>query len=182
MKTFWLRANHSRKGTSVGGSSIEHSDDLEDTTNDQTEIEVVSVNYKTCGLRSDKIARLVDWNVDVLSRLLRQVVARRNVINQMPTSSSTTPSPPCLHSEPNANTTILEEVREIIELPRFDPKVARLQQDPETIELGETVVAELRDFVNNVAAMYHDNPFHNFEHASHVIMSVSHSLSMLMTG
>ena len=173
MRTFWLKGSLSRKGTSVG-SSIEHSDEMEDTPVDQTQIEVVNSSNKANRLSSGKISRLVDWNVDVLSRLLRQVVARRNAINQMSSDSSVAPSPPSLNNDPNSTSTVLEEVREIIELPRFDPNVARVQQDPETIELDETVVAELREYVANVAAMYHDNPFHNFEHASHVTMSVSY--------
>jgi hypothetical protein len=31
---------------------------------------------------------------------------------------------------------------------------------------------QLEDYVSAVASMYRDNPFHNFEHASHVVMSV----------
>jgi hypothetical protein len=33
------------------------------------------------------------------------------------------------------------------------------------------VLDQLEDYVSAVASMYRDNPFHNFEHASHVVMS-----------
>jgi hypothetical protein len=39
------------------------------------------------------------------------------------------------------------------------------------------VIAQLSSYVSNIAALYQDNPFHNFEHASHVTMSVNKLLS-----
>jgi hypothetical protein len=32
-------------------------------------------------------------------------------------------------------------------------------------------MSQLRHYVNTIASLYQDNPFHNFEHASHVTMS-----------
>jgi hypothetical protein len=39
------------------------------------------------------------------------------------------------------------------------------------------VIAQLSSYVSNIAALYQDNPFDNFEHASHVTMSVTNKLS-----
>jgi hypothetical protein len=39
------------------------------------------------------------------------------------------------------------------------------------------VVSELKKYVTGIATMYRDIPFHNFEHASHVTMSVTKLLS-----
>lgn len=58
---------------------------------------------------------------------------------------------------PIPNKTVLDEVAEIISLPR---KTARYQQDPNKIELSSAVVRQLYRFVRQVAAMYRDNPFH----------------------
>ena len=58
---------------------------------------------------------------------------------------------------PSPNKTVLDEVAEIISLPR---KTARYQQDPNKIELSSNVVRQLYRFVREVAAMYRDNPFH----------------------
>jgi hypothetical protein len=41
--------------------------------------------------------------------------------------------------------------------------------------------AQLRGYVSAIAAMYHDNPFHNFEHASHVTQSVTKLLARVVT-
>jgi class 3 adenylate cyclase len=43
------------------------------------------------------------------------------------------------------------------------------------------VVSELKSYVTGIATMYRDNPFHNFEHASHVTMSVTKLLSRVVT-
>jgi hypothetical protein len=42
------------------------------------------------------------------------------------------------------------------------------------------VLDQLEDYVSAVASMYRDNPFHNFEHASHVVMSVVKLLSRIV--
>ena len=76
---------------------------------------------------------------------------------------------------------VLDEVQEIITLPKFDPEVAKLQGPIEDIELPEIVVTQLRNLVEQLALLYHDdNPFHNFEHASHVTMSVTKLLSRIV--
>lgn len=67
----------------------------------------------------------------------------------------------------------IEEVEEIIHLPTFDDRLLAGQRDLEKIELPSLVSIQLKAFVRNIAAMYPDNPFHNFEHASHVLMSKS---------
>jgi class 3 adenylate cyclase len=43
------------------------------------------------------------------------------------------------------------------------------------------VVSQLKSYVTGIATMYQDNPFHNFEHASHVTMSVTKLLSRVVT-
>jgi class 3 adenylate cyclase len=43
------------------------------------------------------------------------------------------------------------------------------------------VVSQLQSYVTGIATMYRDNPFHNFDHASHVTMSVTKLLSRVVT-
>jgi class 3 adenylate cyclase len=42
-------------------------------------------------------------------------------------------------------------------------------------------VSQLQSYVTGIATMYRDTPFHNFEHASHVTMSVTKLLSRVVT-
>jgi class 3 adenylate cyclase len=126
---------------------------------------------------SKKHQRLVDWNSEVLSRILREIVARRQAS--------------CFEAVPEAKlkaledaklrrkTLAIEEVEEIVALPGFDAEATRNQEDSELIELGENVTAQLREYVTIIYNMYRDNPFHNFEHASHVITSTAKLLSRI---
>ena len=111
------------------------------------------------GVFNDKTMRLIDWNVDILSQLIRQIVARREALN---CSSRKSSASPLQHNTPK-NGTVIDEVKEIIELPPFDPEAAKRQKDPKTIEISSEVSKELREFVSAVATMYRANPFHNFE-------------------
>jgi hypothetical protein len=48
------------------------------------------------------------------------------------------------------------------------------------VELSPTVADQLHDYVQEIASMYRDNPFHNYEHASHVTLSMEKMLSRVM--
>ena len=125
-----------------------------------------------------RIKRLVDWNVDVLKRLLKQVVAKRNAdINAEKYDLN---HPVMMKHEMNigSDTYVLSEVTEIIRLPGYSN--VKMEENPNKVVLPDGVEAQLRLYVASVAAMHRDNPFHNFEHASHVMMSVSKLLSRIV--
>jgi hypothetical protein len=102
--------------------------------------------------RQSKTSRLIDWNVEILSRLLKHVIARRNALGleYMPDEEVT--------FERAEGQTVLEEVREIITLPKFDASAAKRQEDPEKMELDEDVKEQLHKYVSTLAAMYRHNP------------------------
>ena len=118
--------------------------------------------------------RLIEWNVEVLSELLKQVVASH---------------PRQRHKLPKVETTdlehegtVLEQCKEIISLPRHvTMRDFKSRQDPDSVELDRKVVQQLRALVSSFADMYEDNPFHNFEHASHVTASVCKSLHRIVS-
>jgi len=123
-----------------------------------------------------RIKRLVDWNVDVLKRLLKQIVAKRNAEQKELYDLN---HPVMMKHEMNigSDTYVLAEVTEIIRLPN---KVVKLEENPNKVVLPDGVEDQLRLYVSSIAAMHRDNPFHNFEHASHVMMSVSKLLSRIV--
>lgn len=123
-----------------------------------------------------KTQRLVDWNCELLMQLLKQVVARRFALSErrsMPDALWEMARTMGLGHMP------VEEVVEVIVLPDFDERAIR-QVDPETVILSPEVSAQCRNYVALLASMYRKNPFHNFEHASHVTMSVSKLLSRIV--
>jgi len=113
----------------------------------------------------DKTQRLVDWNVQVLSNMLRKIVARRQ--------ASRKESAKIDISEASHGRMVLDEVKEVIPLPKFDKQAFQKQVDPASIELEPVVEKQLTKLMTEIASLYHDNPFHNYEHACHVTMSVS---------
>lgn len=111
---------------------------------------------------SDISKRLINWNVAVLTKLLQQIVARRESrLGSAVQKRSAGDISSCSHKG-----TVLDEVEEIIKLPEFDSTAFHNQKDPSTVTLGEKVEEQLRQFVTLVAALYRKNEFHNFEHAS----------------
>jgi hypothetical protein len=107
-----------------------------------------------------KAKRLVDWNCDQMIRLLKLVVARRSAMQRRASGDYLRNS--TAENFKNGNLrkvgTVLEEVKEIITLPRFDPKVYRSHDDPESVKLDDEVLRQLHDYVSTVATLYRDNP------------------------
>jgi hypothetical protein len=78
-------------------------------------------------------------------------------------------------------TTCLDEVKEVIILPKFDAaKAAALRDDYRKVKISNTVKAQLKEYVSTIASTYRSNSFHNFEHACHVTMSVSKLLTRIV--
>ena len=136
----------------------------------------------------EKVQRLINWNVDVLGRLLKRIIARRNALAGLPTTRSNKISNKQETFRMSSNkdnggggSTVLDEVREIIHLPPYDAVVVEKQEEADTIELGDNVKDKLTKLIRRIGSMYRDNPFHNFEHASHVTMSVVKLLSRVVS-
>jgi hypothetical protein len=111
-----------------------------------------------------KHGRLIDWNVEILATLLKRITASRGSKNH---STSEECSFKKFHGRK-----CLEEVTEIIPLFSTLPEEMETREiDKEKVTLPPGVESQLRDYVTMIACMYRDNFFHNFEHASHVLMS-----------
>ena len=127
-----------------------------------------------------KTDRLIDWQVDVFSRLLKQVIARRNASSNLEDAESQSTATVPFHWTSAPDKTCLDEVKEIIMLPEFDAQAARTQENPDEIVLDQKVIKQLRSYITAVAHMYRNNDFHSFEHACHVTMSVTKLLSRIV--
>jgi 3'5'-cyclic nucleotide phosphodiesterase/Adenylate and Guanylate cyclase catalytic domain len=114
----------------------------------------------------DDTSRLVEWNVGVFRELLEQVVSSRCQSVDL--------------NDPNTDDAMIEfsplvcplnEISEFLEIPKADILISDDLDVSQSVLLCENVEAELRDFIIAIAYSYRSNPFHNFEHASHVVMS-----------
>jgi hypothetical protein len=170
LQTFWLDfhagADYSKTGTRNSDESSEvtvHDDDEEDKWI-KAGLRPKKDSQKHESLLDEKINRLVDWNTDVLARILRHIVARNRTTVEKRASATQATSARFVRKSHGA--TVLDEVVEVIELPELNMHAAR-QMDMYSDEvLDPKVLEQLRDFIRKIATMYQNNPFHNFEHVS----------------
>eukprot|EP00980_Cylindrotheca_fusiformis_P006947 scaffold1455_cov102-Cylindrotheca_fusiformis.AAC.1 len=177
MKTYWLNTKVAKasKPSKSGNEMPVVSETISDSS------ESSSANLTVDNLHLDgvedmtKKERLVEYNVEVLTSLLQQIVASRGtVINPKDKSLSK------IEATIGTGDTVLEEFVPIIPLKRFDARDLNKRQRACSIDIGEQAKTQLRSFLRNVASMYPDNPFHNFEHASHVTASVKKLLTRIV--
>jgi 3'5'-cyclic nucleotide phosphodiesterase len=125
------------------------------------------VNFEQHGESATEAAakhqRLVDWNVDLFTKLLQKVSSRRSSNAQ---SSEYEP----LQSPDTTTVSVgypVDEVTEAIDLPTCCPfpLVSPATSTPAVVS------EQLREFILSIATVYRDNAFHNFDHASHVVMN-----------
>ncbi|GAX13385.1 3',5'-cyclic-nucleotide phosphodiesterase [Fistulifera solaris] len=126
-----------------------------------------------------KTQRLIDWNCDILLNLLKKIVQKRSKKN-LPVSLQRLMRNRIQQAEKHLGKggNVIEEIVEIIPMPEADND--HVEQDAKDVEIDPQVRDELRNLVTILSKMYHDNPFHCFEHASHVTMSVTKLLSRIV--
>ena len=166
LQTFWLEVRHDGTASVTSGSSNSDVHDHDDLKMPQPSAKPIVDSSSLARPLDAKAKRLVDWNCDQMVRLLKYVVARRNAQGRRTSavlgSGTDKESVEFRHSNLRKMGTVLEEVREIITLPKFDAKVYRNHDDPDAVQLSDDVLQQLHDYVSTIATLYRDNPFHNF--------------------
>ena len=170
LTTYWLTSNQSESTQDNGRESAPECAPMSTAQKQEDE------------MHKAKTTRLIGWNVEVLLGLIKRIGKKRASKPHGPQSMTDRIA---YESKYNSliSTAILEEVEEVIELPRdkqSDGENRSVAQDHEQMEVPPAVVEELSQFVSCIASMYNENPFHNFEHASHVTMSVVKLLSRIV--
>jgi hypothetical protein len=127
LHTYWLRTNQFEKNRSpyTDGTESDQLGQLDSMP--AIEIDVSSIS-------SDKVSRLIQWNVEVLTTLLKRIEGGRDL--------AAAPQPQLRdESWPSDDkSTVLEKVKEIVHLPQ---RRSRLFQEPETVQLSKEVHSEL---------------------------------------
>lgn len=126
----------------------------------------------------ERTLRLIDWNVEMLSRMMREIGARRMHRASRKSRGSTS----FTFQSSEMGPTPLEEVREIIALPEFNVKASVMNVEPQNIVIPQNVTDQLRHLVSAIAGSYNDNPFHSFDHASRKLTCRVKSLGHIHSG
>lgn len=163
MSTFWLNTS------SIRADVVSSSTRTIGSTNSWLRKNAPIPHIAAASFRKE---RLIAWNAELLLKFLKQIISSRD-------KDSAGYRTALLWSD--ERTTPLAEVVEVIELPnkntttntekRGGKKKPEGHGDPSSIQIKPSIVRLVHDYVAQLAAMYHDNHFHNFEHASHVTMS-----------
>jgi Adenylate and Guanylate cyclase catalytic domain len=150
MQTYWLAVfandhastSHYSSNQSAGRGSLD-------------ELECMPEEKQLKRIERSKISRLVGWNTETLLKLLKEIVARRNCTLRNFFMKRSPNEEIYKHIEGKM---VVDEIKEIITLPKFDRITAMNQQDISTIELDQEVVDQLQDYITAVASLYNDNP------------------------
>lgn len=157
MKTYWL-VKHGSHGDDHDASSFAGSGKEQDTSESE-------------GADLESEERWIEWNLEVFKGLLHQIVARRGTVAH-DTRINT-------GSLPKADMP-LSEVEEIIELPKFDKRAAKRLRENDQLRIPDKVTKQLKEYITEIADRYNNNHFHNFAHASYVVMAVTKYLNRIL--
>jgi len=185
LTTFWLvpKAGTNSSGQSSCSYSSAPSSEGDPAEPGDAVNRMENAAGKAGAVEVERKQRLIKWNTEMLSKIVKTIVAHRIDSGIQPDDSNKIVDLERGACGPGTrvSSTVVDEVVEVVHLPKFDASAQHKEPtDPDTIELPEAAVSQLEDYVQAVAAMYPNNPFHNFEHASHVAMSVQKLLSRIV--
>ncbi|GAX13615.1 hypothetical protein FisN_14Lh377 [Fistulifera solaris] len=178
LTTYWLVKDDGPHSTTSSGNSPSDGDDdaaASDEENDGGTAICIESTFAETSALTEKVQRLVKWNAEVLGKILKEVIQRRKARKNPPDFIAVRR----LEEETKLGR-VLEEATDILALPTFDAEAAARQEALPPVILDEKVTQQLEAFIHAIAMMYHDNAFHNFEHASHVTMSVTKLFSRIV--
>ena len=181
MQTYWLMVEGTASSSRSSASCY--------STTGRRSIGFAHTGLDLFGLMGSKdkldksMTRLVDWNTEIMFEILKTMSSRRNGNKNEKEKQLVDPvlEKQILCSEKSP----MHDVRMEIEFPEFDPTVEIQIQNESSSNIQFTighdkVRRELRSFVAVVASCYTKNQFHNFEHASHVVLAATKIFKRIM--
>jgi 3'5'-cyclic nucleotide phosphodiesterase len=135
-------------------------DTVTDSAEPDAEVAVERVKRQSSSVSGQQcsIERLVDWNIEMFEGLLKDMVSHQA---QHGNDVGLT----CMDSN-NNNVGLHPGVEDLLVLPLEYPTKSR-----DEVKVSGAVSAQLQEFMVELSGLYHNNPFHSFEHASHTAMS-----------
>eukprot|EP00980_Cylindrotheca_fusiformis_P025685 scaffold14455_cov105-Cylindrotheca_fusiformis.AAC.1 len=146
MQAYWLNPKASKASKSRNEMST-----VEETlkeSSDSSSVEGAFDNHDPAGIEAmTKRERLVEYNVELLTSLLQQIIASRgDDVASNDTSLSS------IEATIGAGDTVLEEFVPIISLKRFDAGELSKRHKASSVDIGEEAKTQLRSYITNVAS------------------------------
>jgi class 3 adenylate cyclase len=121
---------------------------------------------------SSKKERLIEWNTDLLLGKLAKLVATHGPVRRKRRLSIST-----TRRQSNIKSSLSGDDPAV----HFDLDLPpRSTNSTEAASLDPLIRSQLREYVGRIASLYQPNPFHNFEHASHVALSANKLLNRII--
>jgi class 3 adenylate cyclase len=177
LKTYWVTPIHSSSSTGSRTSET-HSESSQGVPLRMESFDLTIPRRHHLPDLSPHQQRLIGWTVELLAKLLREILAHRQSV-QVATEVIADDEDETFYEKHDGRFPI-DEYAECIKMPKFIAADLDNQVDPESLKLDAAVEEQLRDYVATIACTYRDNPFHNYEHASHVTMSVNKILKRVV--
>ncbi|CAJ1963522.1 unnamed protein product [Cylindrotheca closterium] len=160
VQTYWVKGGKAASSTKTG------------TSNGSSNSFRAQKDNKRKLAKQERVRQsLIDWQVELLSKLIKQIVGLRKtktVKNQD------------FANHVGQKLLPREEIAEHIHMPPFDPEKAKTVLKGGD-DLPDLVTSQLKDLISTISSLYHNNSFHNFDHASHVTMSANKLLQRIVT-
>jgi hypothetical protein len=122
---------------------------------------------------SKQFSRMVTWNVDVLSRILKQILAKRQAAGR---KNQYLPILRCPEGK-----TVVDEVVEVIDFPPYDAFSSQEKLDAGSVTLSAPVQAQLYEYVSHVCSLFRDNSYHCLDRSTQVSMSARKLMQRVTT-
>ena len=130
-------------------------------------------NQSTIVFSKEQRDRLIEFNTDVLLKPLLQSMSVRLTSKGAKTKSVRKIDHSAETFEPLF---AASAVSDSIPFPDFDP---RKKTDGLIGDDTKEIRSDLRDYIAEIASLYNNVPFHNFEHASHVILATDKLMQIM---
>jgi hypothetical protein len=159
IQTYWLQS---------------HGDAAQDEPVDSAESKAYNRNISLDELEDSlppKVKRLVGWNVEILKKLLLQIVAKRDASGKKRNNDALLARMEVAYGKKQY---LVDEVKEIISLPKFDVRAHR--KKAEKGELSTEVVEQLKLYVSAIAAMHRYVFSYSNQFSVHGTTPLTHSL------
>ena len=114
--------------------------------------------------------RITDWTVEVMAGLLKEIVMSRNAAGtpRTPRAKVAILERQVSLQNQNGKLTVIDEVKEIIELPDFQAKRTKTKTT-RNVTLDPKVLRELRDYIQTIALMYNANRKYRLDGNLHIM-------------
>lgn len=176
LQTYWLEASSIKYNTNaveILGKALSDEIDAAGHVSEKTGgvSGIVARFEKTEKLNTlgDRTRRQVEYTVQVMARIVKRIVAKRGIRRD-------TERHPVDMAKLSDNH-LLQELNQDIDFSGVSVNGAEL--NPNNFNLPTEVQKQLHDFVTTIASTHGNHPFHNFEHANHVAVSLTKMYSKL---